>query len=194
MGAGRSTHGRLALGPALLLSIVLTLTGGAVALGQGTTGGGTITLTTKPEAAEIVPDEMESPTKFIIEARGPGGSPLRNALIDLEITAPASGPLASTDIPAIEGTTLFRNRFGTVDGRLEFDYVVPIRGAYKVRVQALPAPGATFQPISREFDLQVNERSSEIVNFWAMVAGLFVIGLVAGTLLGYANRGARAAA
>ncbi len=192
MAVGRLT--RRALTPALaaLLAGLLTLAGGAVALGQGAAGSGTITLTTNPEAGAIVPDEMEAPTKFIIEAKGPGGSALRNAYIDFEITAPTSGPLASTDIPAIEGTTLFKSRFGAPEGRLEFDYVVPIRGTYKVQVQALPGPGAGFAPISREFDLQVNERSAEVVNFWALVAGLFVIGLVAGTLLGYANRGARA--
>jgi hypothetical protein len=180
---------------AMALAAVLTLAGTAAVLGQGAggaQGGPTITLTTQPAAGEIVPDELETPTKFILEARGPQG-PLRNAVIDVEITAPSFGPLASSDIPAIEGTTLFRSRFGAPDGRLEFDYVLPIRGAYTVRVQALPVPGAAgaaFQPVTREFPLPVNERGSEIVNFWMLIAGLFVVGLAAGALLGYFNRGA----
>lgn len=179
----------LVLGVALLLLLI----GSVVAFGQGAAGaGGTITLSTRPEAHEIVPDEVEAPTRFIVEARGPQG-PLRNAYIDVEMTAPTSGALASTDIPAIESTTLMKSRFGAPDGRLEFDYVVPIRGTYKVKVQAIPAPGATFQPIAKEFDLMVSERQSEVVNFYALIAGLFVVGLAAGAVLGYANRGSRAA-
>lgn len=177
---------------AVAWALALGLLGSVVALGQVAQVGGEITLTTRPEAGEIVPDEVEAPTKFVIEARGPQGA-LRNALIDFEITAPSSGPLVSTDIPAIEGTTLFKSRFGAPEGRLEFDYVVPIRGTYKVKVQALPGPGATFQPIGKEFDLTVNERRSEFVNLAGAAAGLFVIGLAAGSVLGYANRGARAA-
>jgi hypothetical protein len=183
----------LALALALALALVVGQLGGSVALGQGTPGATTITLTTSPEAGEIVPDEVEAPTKFVIEARGPQG-PLRNALIDFEVTAPAFGPLAGSDIPAIEGTTLLKSRFGAPEGRLEFDYVVPIRGDYKVQVQALPGAGATFQPATRELDLVVNERPSEIVNFWMLIAGLFFVGLAAGALLGYFNRGARSAA
>ncbi|MGH2369563.1 MAG: hypothetical protein ACRDI2_15360 [Chloroflexota bacterium] len=175
------------------LAMVAILTGRAIALAQGAQGSGTITLTTEPEAGAIVPDEVESPTKFIIEARGPQG-PLRNAYIDFEVTAPSFGPVASSDIPAIEGTTLFKSRFGAPEGRLEFEYVVPIRGAYTVKVQAIPAPGATFQPITREFELNVNERPSEVVYFWSLIAGLAVVGVGAGFVLGYFNRATRAAA
>jgi hypothetical protein len=181
-------------GPLLALAVVLVagLLAGAVAQAQATTGAGTITLTTQPEAGAIIPDEMESPTKFVIEARGPQG-PLRNALIDVEITAPTFGPLASSDIPAIEGTTLLKSRFAAPEGRLEFDYVVPIRGRYAVKLQALPGPGASFQPITRELDFTVNERPSEIVNFWMLMAALAVVGVGVGFVLGYFNRGARAA-
>ena len=191
---GRITaRATLILTLALLASLLVTLAGGAVAWGQGTSTGGTITLATKPEAGEIVPDDVESPTKFIVEAKGPQGVLLRNAYIDFEITAPTSGPLASTDIPVVEGTTLLRSRFGAPEGRLEFDYVVPIRGTYSVKVQAVPAPGATFQPIAGEFQVNVKERPAEILYFWGAIAGLFVLGIGAGWVLGFANRGAQAA-
>jgi len=174
-----------ALGGALCLTV-----GAVTAFGQ-TPAGGTITLTTQPDAAQIVPDEVESPTKFIIEARGPGGAALRNVYIDVEITAPTSGPFVSTDVPVVEGTTLLKSRFGAPDGRLEFDYVVPIRGTYKVKLQAIPGVGATFQPISKEFDLNVKERAVEIGYFWLTIAALLVVGIGAGWVLGYFNRGAR---
>ena len=181
---------------AALLALLVVFAGALAASGQGTTGtaaAGTITLRTEPEAGEIVPDEVETPTKFIIEAKGPGGAPLRNAYIDFEITAPTSGPLVSTDIPVVEGTTLFKSRFGAPDGRLEFDYVVPIRGTYKVKLQAIPAPGATFQPIESEVEFNVKERGAEIGYFWMTMAGFLVGGIAAGWLLGYFNRGARPA-
>jgi hypothetical protein len=179
----------VALGAALL---AVLLAAGA-AFGQGATTGGAITLTTVPPASEIVPDELERPTRFVIEARGPAG-PLRNAVFDVELTAPTSGPFVSTDIPAIEGTTLLKSRFPAPDGRLEFDYVIPIRGTYKLKVQALPGAGATFQPVTQEFDLAVPERRSEIVNFVGLAVGLFLIGAVAGYVLGYFNRAGRAPA
>jgi hypothetical protein len=191
MGATLGARAPLLLA-ALSLALAAALVGVAVVSGQGTPSGGSLTLRTQPEAGEIVPDVVDSPTRFIIEARGPQG-PLRNALIDFEITAPTSGPLVSSDIPAIEGTTLFKSRFGAPEGRLEFDYVVPIRGAYKVKLQALPGPGATFQPITQELELNVNERPVEVVYFWGLMAGLFVVGVLAGAVLGYFNRGARAA-
>lgn len=177
---------------ALVFAFLLALVGSVGALAQVAQGSGTITLTTQPEAGAIVPDEIAAPTKFIIEARGPQG-PLRNALIDFEITAPTFGPLVSSDIPAVEGTTLFKSRFAAPEGRLEFDYVVPIRGTYKVKLQALPGSGATFQPITQEVDLNVRERGSEVVYFWGLVAVLVALGVGAGAVLGYFNRGARAA-
>ena len=195
-GQAKNMHRRTRVTLAALLALLVVFAGALAASGQGTTGttaGGTITLRTEPEAGEIVPDEVESPTQFIIEAKGPGGAPLRNAYIDFEITAPTFGPLASSDIPVIEGTTLFKSRFGAPEGRLEFDYVVPIRGAYKVKLQAIPAPGATFQPIETEVQLNVKERGAEIGYFWMTIAGLFVVGIGAGWLLGFFNRGARPA-
>ena len=187
-------RGQVAL--AALLALLVVFTGALAVSGQGATGvtaGGTITLRTVPEAGEIVPDEVETPTKFIIEAKGPGGAALRNAYIDFEITAPTSGPFVSTDIPVVEGTTLFKSRFGAPDGRLEFDYVVPIRGTYTVKLQAIPAPGATFQPISSEVRFNVKERAAEIGYFWMTMAGFLVVGIGAGWVLGYFNRGARPA-
>ncbi len=179
-------------GAAALIALLLVLAGALAAAGQGTPAGGQITLTTTPVAAEIVPDEVEAPTKFTIEARGPQG-PLRNAFIDFEMTAPTFGPLASSDIPAIEGTTLFKNRFPAPEGKVEFDFVVPIRGTYNIKVQALPGQGATFQPVTQQLTLDVKERGAEIGYFWLTMAGLLGLGLLAGFILGYANRGARPA-
>ena len=180
------------MGAAALLALLLVFAGVLAAAGQGTPAAGQIILTTTPPAAEIIPDEVEAPTKFTIEARGPQGA-LRNAILDFEITAPASGPFVSTDIPVIEGTTLLKNRFPAPEGKVEFDFVLPIRGTYNIKVQALPAPGATFQPITQQLTLDVKERGAEIGYFWLTMAGLLGVGVLAGFVLGYANRGARAA-
>jgi len=170
-----------------LISLLVLLAGAALAAAQ-TGGAGRITLRTTPPAAEIIPDVVEEPTTFVIEATDSAGRPLRNAYFQVEMTAPTSGPFVSSDIPAIEGTTLLQSRFPAPEGRLEFKYVVPIRGTYRVNVQAIPGPGAGFTAFSQQLTLQVRENPAELRNLVLLVVGLLGLGVASGVVLGYANR------
>ena len=150
-------------------------------------GAPTITFTTQPEAGEI--HVREEPAKAIVEVKDASGRPLRDVVIDLQIDTPPRGAFISTDLPRVDGTTLVKSRLAAPEGRVEMDVIWPMRGAYKVTVEASPAPGAaaSFQRVSREFTLSLPERPGPATNFLVFGAILLGVGAVAGYVLGWAN-------
>ena len=156
-------------------------------------GSPTITVTTEPAAGEIIPDAELA--KTTIEVKDAQGQLIKNAVIDFELDTPRPSPWISTDFPVVEGTRLFQSQFAAPDGRLVLDFIWPLRGDYRLFVRASPAPGtdAAFAPVTRELTLHLNENPAEQGNLIQIVVGLFVLGLVAGMVMGAANRAGQAA-
>ncbi len=156
-------------------------------------GSSTITVTTDPAAGKIIPDAELA--KTTIEVKDAQGRLIENAVIDFELDAPRPSPWISTDFPVVEGTRLFQSRFAAPDGRLVLDFIWPLRGEYRLFVRASPAPGtdASFAPVTREVTLHLNENPAERGNLIQLIIGLFALGLVAGIVMGAANRAGQSA-
>ncbi|MAG36858.1 MAG: hypothetical protein CL878_11540 [Dehalococcoidia bacterium] len=151
-------------------------------------GGPTISVTTEPGADKIIPDADLATT--ILEVKDAQGQLIKNAVIEFQLDAPSPSPWISTDFPIVAGTLLHQSRFDAPDGRLELKFVWPIRGDYSLLVRASPAPGtgASFAPITRELTVHLNENPAEGTNLLQFVLALGVLGLVAGMVMGAANR------
>ncbi|MBI3977952.1 MAG: hypothetical protein HY331_07195 [Chloroflexi bacterium] len=164
----------------------------------GTAAGEQIVVTTEPPldqihphggpGAEVVPDRL------IVEVKDATGKNIPNVVVDLQMDAPATNWFISTDVPLVEGRTLLKLRGVAPNGRLEIDYMFPIRGTYRLAVKASPAPGAAagFTPFSRELDLPISEKPSSYVNLGVFLLVLFGFGVISGLIIGRANAAARA--
>jgi hypothetical protein len=173
------TVGR-ALGVVALLAI-------ALALGAAPAGAAAFRVSLDPREATAQgnPDSPKTATRITVEALGDDGRPVRNAIIELRMTAPEPPALVRSDVPRIEGRELLRTRFGAPDGRFSFSYVLPMRGRYELDLRAEPTAGGTpsFAPFAQQRTFSVDERSGELVRFVLVLAGMFAFGLVSAIVL-----------
>lgn len=178
--------------PAASLALVLLLAAVLLALGPQPTAAaaeGEFRVTFDPPVDQLVaqgnPDSPKTPTTVTITALGPEGRPLRDAVIEARLTAPDPGLPAGSDVPRVEGRELLFSRFGAPDGRYRFSYLLPIRGDYSLDLRALPAAGsaAPFAPFSATQTFAVGERPAELRLFVALLAALFLFGLISAVLL-----------
>lgn len=134
----------------------------------------------RPEVVgqQIGPDD--DVVKFTFELLR-DGKPV-DALLHVMLDSPPPGSVLSTDFPIVEGTRLIDSSVATCDGHLTLEYMFPIRGRYRWNVTAMPLD-AQHLSCSEAFDFTIFENRSEIVNFSALLAGLAVLGLVAGVVL-----------
>lgn len=183
------------IGSLLVLVLAVLIAGSAGAAAAGPTviaapagAGGSFRITTDPPlsgySAQGNPDSPKTPLKVTVEALGPGGRPLRDAVIDLTMTAPKFGSLIGSDVPRAEGLKLLHMRAAPPDGRFTFTYVMPIRGRYRLDLRATPvAGGASFTPLAARSAIVVPERSGELLNLIAVLIGLLVFGLLSAIVL-----------
>lgn len=131
------------------------------------------------------PDSPHTPLAIEVTAVGSDGRPLRDAVIDMTLTAPDPSALAGSDVPRIEGRRLVHLRLGAPEGRAGFEAVMPIRGTYDLDLAARPAPGSegAFQPFGERRGVEVDERSGELARFIVLLVALFAFGLVAAVVL-----------
>ena len=125
------------------------------------------------------------PAKVVVEVRDAKGDLLKNVRIKIDIKHVkgfASGIVFNTGFPYLEGKEVLAGEFFSPDGRLEFSYIFPIRGNYRVNVEVLPTDGSpvTFEPVSKEFSVYVKEWDYQIRN--AIILVLLILGF--GVLLG----------
>ena len=146
------------------------------------------------DAAQGNPDSPGTPVTVTVQARGPDGAPLRDAVIDLRMTAPRPSALAGSDVPRVEGRQLLHTRFGAPSGEYSFRYVFPIRGDYQLALRALPASGARpgFTPFSSTQAFHIEERSGELLKLIAVGVGLALFGALSTIVLARSQLAARA--
>jgi hypothetical protein len=100
----------------------------------------------------------------------------------------ASGEVFNTGFPYLEGKKVLAGSFIAPDGKLEFNYVFPIRGDYRVSMEASPTGSSVqFKPVNREFSVHVREHGFEVRNAVILSALLLFFGIAIGVVYGRAH-------
>lgn len=117
--------------------------------------------------------------RFSLSVSDGVGKPLPRGEISLVMEAPAPSSFLSTDFPLIEGTRLLEIQLPLIDGRAEWRQVLPIRGVYRLSVDAGTADGRVGK---HKFELSVAESREKWLWLGLFCAALFVLGFVAGRI------------
>ncbi len=79
----------------------------------------------------------------------------------------------------VEGTRLVDMELPASEGRVDWEYVFPIRGVYRLEVTAADGTG---KEVTRVFTLRIKESRTKILYLGSFTVGLFVLGVIAGRL------------
>ena len=105
------------------------------------------------------------------------GRPESGGTVTIRLDAPRSQRFFSTDFPWVEGTRLQEMTLNLRQGRVNWKYLFPIRGQYRLGVEATSPDGRTAR---KEFTFTVRENEKKWWTLAAFSAALFCIGAIAG--------------
>lgn len=138
---------------------------------------GEIRLETIPSLDEVRP--LADPARIVLTVLDGEGEPLKQGRVRIRLDAPPPGRLLSTDFPLVEGSRLIDMELPVSDGRAEWEYVFPIRGSYRLEVQAASGEKKEMKGL---FALTVRENRRKLFYLGSSVAALFLFGFMAGRL------------
>ena len=118
---------------------------------------------------------------------GAEGRPLKQGTVDIRLEAPGPGRVFSTDYPLVEGTVLSEMQLPLRQGRANWKQLLPIRGEYRLTVQAVAGDGTK---VSKVFTFNVRENQKKWLALAALSAGLVILGFVAGRIFTGTRAGA----
>jgi hypothetical protein len=139
-----------------------------------------VILETTPAAGLIGPDETLTQTTLRVVDRN--GQAVANAYLKLHLDAPPGNAFISTDFPVVEDTPLFEYEGSLPEGVLAFDFIYPIRGAYRFQVEA--GRNAATPVFADTLTLTLTENRNEVINFAVLASLLLGLGIVAGFIIG----------
>ncbi|MGH7875502.1 MAG: hypothetical protein ACREQO_25185 [Candidatus Binatia bacterium] len=119
------------------------------------------------------------PAEMSLLVTGDGGRPLENATVNIRLEAPEPGRFFSTDMPIVEGTALHEMTLKLRQGRVNWKYLFPIRGEYKLLVDVLTADG---RKAAKTFVFEIREKETKWLTLAAFSGALFVFGFGAGRI------------
>lgn len=157
---------------ALILCLTLFSWAGSARAGQGE-----IRLETVPSLDEVRP--LSDPVRTVLTVLDGEGKALKQGRVRIRLDAPAPGRLFSTDFPLVEGSRLMDMELPVSDGRVEWEYVYPVRGRYRLEVGAIDGEGKVIQ---RAFEMGIRENRLKLLYLGGFVAVLFFFGFMAGRL------------
>ncbi|MDQ3235133.1 MAG: hypothetical protein M3Q07_25270, partial [Pseudobdellovibrionaceae bacterium] len=133
---------------ALLSFFLLMLTGGIQAAAPAV-----LKMQTDPDAMNVHP--QHDTLDFRISVHQSNGTPIPRARLHVQLQAPDTPWLASTDFPVVEGTSLLDTDVQLDQGEYKFRYVPPIRGVYTLKASVTPLPGDTsFAPAEQQWQTE----------------------------------------
>lgn len=143
-----------------------------------------IDFATNPPAQSIGPDSDFVHTTLTVKDQA--GKAVSDVYVKLHIHSPKRNFFISTDFPWVENTHLFEYEGFLNNGVLEFDYIYPIRGQYRIDVQTGSGP----QDLSakKSLNLVVHENRTETKNLLIFMTFLFGFGLVSGLVIATGNK------
>lgn len=138
---------------------------------------------TTPNPTEAHPNQ--DTLSFRILMQRADGVPVSGARLRVQLLAPATPWLASTDFPVVEGTSLFDSDLQVDRGEYSFSFVPPIRGVYTLTASVTPLPGDdSFLPTQKQWQTEITESPDKKRNLALLLLVLISIGGVSGFVLG----------
>lgn len=126
------------------------------------------------------------PVNLSVLVTGADGRPVARGVVELRLDAPGAGRWLSTDIPLVEGTRLFELRLPLRQGRANWKYLMPIRGQYRLFVDAVSEDGRRH---SQTFEFTVSEDRHKWIALSGFSLALLLFGFVAGRVFTSAKIG-----
>lgn len=143
----------------------------------------TVELETVPTLDEITP--LSEPTRLVVVVLDGERKPISGGRMRIRLQAPDPGWLFSTDVPTVEGKRLIEMELPVSDGTVDWEYLFPIRGVYRLEVTTFDGKGERAQ---RVFSLPIKESRLKLFYLATFVAALFVLGFCMGWWLNRARR------
>jgi hypothetical protein len=134
-----------------------------------------VQLKISPPLSELRP--FQKPATFSLAVFTADNGPVEQGWVTIQLDAPKPGRVFSTDFPIVEGSRLLEMRLPITQGRVEWRYLFPIRGEYRMTVEGMSSDGKKFEKL---FRFKVRENEKKWIVLGALTAGLFCFGLVAG--------------
>lgn len=119
------------------------------------------------------------PVSMSLLITGADGRPINQGYVDIRLDAPRQGRFFSTDFPFIEGTRLNEMRLELRQGRANWSFLLPIRGEYRLAVDAVSPDG---KKASQLFAFRVRENERKWLALGGFSAALFLLGFAAGRI------------
>jgi hypothetical protein len=119
------------------------------------------------------------PVAMSLLVTGADGKPVRQGYVDVRLDAPKPGRFFSTDFPFVEGTRLNEMRLGLRQGRANWNYLLPIRGTYRLSVDVVTTDG---KKASQIFEFKVRENERKWLSLGGFSIALFFLGFIAGRI------------
>lgn len=139
-----------------------------------------IKMVSTPSIEQIRPDL--DITQFSVLVTDAQGQPVKNLDMAFTLQSPAKKFFPSTDFPVVEGTTLMKSKVLAPEGKLDFQYVFPIRGEYTLKVTAAPQ-GKPNQVVEKSIRFSLRENPPEVRNGLILMSGMGLLGGLVGFLL-----------
>ena len=152
-------------------------------LSDAAVGPVTVELETVPPLAEVSPGF--EPTHLVLSVLDSERKPIPDGRVRVRLQAPDPSWPFSTDVPAVEGKRLIEMELPISDGTVDWEYLFPIRGDYRLDVTTFDATGERGQ---KAFDLGVKESRLKLFYLASFIAVLFVLGFCMGWWMNRARR------
>ncbi|MSP40942.1 MAG: hypothetical protein EXR70_20835 [Deltaproteobacteria bacterium] len=130
---------------------------------------------TAPVIEQVRP--FADPVNLSVLVTGADGRPVTGGIVELRLDAPPAGSWLSTDIPLVEGTRLLELRLPLRQGRANWKYLMPIRGRYRLVVDAISEDGRRH---SQTFEFTVSENRYKWIALSGFSLALLLFGFAAG--------------
>jgi hypothetical protein len=149
----------------LLAALSLSLSGFALAADPLN-----IYFKTSPVIENVRP--FADPVNLSVLVTGADGRPVERGAVELRLDAPRAGRWYSTDIPLVEGTRLLEVRLPLRQGRANWKYLMPIRGQYRLFVDAVSEDERKSSQVF-EFTVSENRYKWFALSGFSLVLALF---------------------
>lgn len=106
---------------------------------------------------------------------------IQNGSAHIVLSSPERKFFSPTDFPMVEGTKLINSTLSVKNGKASFDYMFPIRGDYRMKVEVLDETGKSVG--THELLINIHENPAEVKNAIIFIISLALFGFIAGFVL-----------
>ena len=132
---------------------------------------------TLPAVAQLRP--FSEPATIILSFANSDGTQVEKGWVQIRLDAPMPSRFFSTDFPFIEGSRLLDIRLPIQRGKVQWQYLFPIRGQYRLEAETVTGNG---KKTGKVFLFMVREHEKKWVFLGVLTLALFLLGFVAGRL------------